>query len=136
MASGRRQIARDNATFRQQAAAARGIQSAYAAAARQLRQAVTSPADALINAAIADRLGAAGNAWKRAAAAAASKDKAGFARSGDAIKQAQADLERTLSGLEKIGYKLVGVTRFIPRGWLTARRGGVRLRSACNRASS
>ena len=114
VANGRRQIARDNTTFRQQAAAARDIQSAYTAAAKQLRQAVTSPADALINAAIAERLSEAGSAWKRAAAAAASKDKGGFADSDDAIKQAQSDLERTLKRTREDRLQALGVTRFIP----------------------
>ncbi len=108
VANGRKQITSDAATFRRQAAAARDIQRAYVAAAKQLRGTETSPADATINAAIAERLTEAGAAWKQAAAAAADKDKSGFDSASDAIKQAQANLATTLSGLETIGYELDG----------------------------
>ena len=108
VAKGRKAIARDKTTFRAQAAAARDIQAAYVAAAKKLRNTETSPADTLINALLADRLGAAAGAWKKAAAAAAKKDKAGFARSAAAIKRTQADLRLALTGLEKVGYKVAG----------------------------
>jgi hypothetical protein len=106
VAKGRKAIARDKTTFKAQAAAARDIQNAYVAAAKKLRDAVTSPADVLINATLADTLGAAAGAWKKAASAAAKKDKAGFARSASGIKKAQAGIEQALRGLETVGYKL------------------------------
>ena len=56
VAKGRRALGRSGATFRAQAAAARDIQAAYAAAARKLRAADTSPADVAINAALAKSL--------------------------------------------------------------------------------
>ncbi len=106
VARGRKALARDKTTFKAQSAAARDIRDAYAAAARKLRGTVTSPADRLINSILADQLGAAARAWKKAASAAAKKDKRGFARSAAAIKRAEADLGRALGGLEKVGYKL------------------------------
>jgi len=106
VASGRKALARDKTTFRAQSAAAGGIRDAYAAAAKKLRATVTSPADALINAALTERLRAASGAWKKAASTAAKKDKRGFARSAAGIKRTQSDLAGTLRGLEKVGYKL------------------------------
>ena len=106
VAKGRKQLAREKTTFRAQAAAARDIQNAYVAAAKKLRNTETSPADTLINTLLADRLGAAAGAWKKAAAAAAKKDKAGFARSAAAIKRTRAELRLALTGLEKVGYKV------------------------------
>ena len=106
VAKGRKAIARDKTTFRAQAKAARDIRDAYVAASKKLRDTVTSPADKLINAVLVERLRAAARAWNKAAAAAAKKDKRGFARSAAGIKQTQADLSAALAGLERIGYKL------------------------------
>ena len=97
VARGRKALARDKTTFKAQSAAARDIQNAYVAAAKRLRETVTSPADTLINTALADRLGAAAGAWKKAASAAAKKHKRAFARSAAAIKRTQADLRRALA---------------------------------------
>ena len=69
---------------------------------------MTSPADKLINGVLVERLRTAAGAWNKAAAAAAKKDKPGFARSAAAIKRTQADLRAALAGLERIGYKLSG----------------------------
>ena len=55
VAAGRAALARDGATFRAQARAAGDIQAAYAEAARKLKQAETSPADATINDALVER---------------------------------------------------------------------------------
>ena len=49
-----------------------------------------SPADASINEAIAGRLGDAAATWKKAAAEARAKDKAGFDRAEAAIRKARA----------------------------------------------
>jgi hypothetical protein len=108
VASGRKALARDGTTFKQQAAAARGIQAAYGDAAKALAKAETSPADELVNQALVQRLKAAGAAWKPAAAAAADKDKQGFARASAAIRRTQDQLRRQLAALERIGYQLGG----------------------------
>jgi hypothetical protein len=104
VASGRKALARDGATFRTQAAAASGVQAAYAAAAKRLRGAETSPADTLVNAQLADRLRVSAQAWKKAAAEARAKDKAGFQRAGAGIERAQAKLRQSLRGLDAVGY--------------------------------
>ena len=75
VAKGRKALGKDRTTFRAQAAAARDIQAAYAAAARKLANAEVSPADQRIRAELVDRLRAAGAAWKKTAAAAVKKDK-------------------------------------------------------------
>jgi hypothetical protein len=106
VANGRKALARDKTTSRAQTAAARDIQSAYVAAAKRLRDTTTSPADTRINTALADGLGAAAEAWERAASAAAKKDKHGFAAAGTAIRKTQAELVRTLARLEAVGYKI------------------------------
>ena len=100
---------------------------------------MTSPADALINAALADRLAAAAGAWKKAASAAAKKDKPGFARSAAGIKRTQADIApdaragsrrsatscRSSAAMceERHGSGRAGVRWFTPPSRLTARRG-------------
>ena len=96
-----------SAKFDDQAAAARDIQAAYAAAAKRLRNAEISPADAG-DQRRARRSGSqtSSAAWKRAANAAADKNKAGFARSEAGIKKAQQDLAQTLAGLENVGYTI------------------------------
>ena len=87
-----RDRARDNATFKEQAGGrAQDPGRVRRRRPSSSRQTATSPADALINAAIAERLAAAGSAWKRAAAAAASKDKGGFARASGRDQAAQQD---------------------------------------------
>jgi hypothetical protein len=108
VAKGRQALGRDKATFRQQGAAARDIQVAYAAAAKQLKKAEISPADRTINGAIVERLSAAAAAWKKAAAAAVKKDKRGFDRSEAGIKQTQQKLAQTVAGLKAVGYKIAG----------------------------
>ena len=105
---GERALARNGATFRAQAAAARDIQAAYAGAARKLKAAETSPADEVINGALVKSLQGVADAWKTAAAKAADKDKAGFARSEAAIKQAQRQLAQTVKGLAVAGYDVAG----------------------------
>ncbi len=105
---GERALARNGATFRAQAAAARDIQAAYAGAARKLKAAETSPADEVINGALVKSLQGVADAWKTAAAEAADKDKAGFARSEAAIKQAQRQLAQTVKGLAVAGYDVAG----------------------------
>ena len=106
VAKGRKALGKDGTTFRAQAAAARDIQAAYAAAARQLSNAEVSPADRRIRALLVDRLQAAGAAWKKAAAAAVKKDKRGFASSEAAIKKTQKELQQAIAGLEAAGYKV------------------------------
>jgi protein kinase-like protein len=108
VAKGRRALGKDKTTFRQQGAAARDIQAAYAAAAKQLKNAEISPADRTINRRIVERLGAAGAAWKKAAAAAVKKDKRGFDRSEAGIKQAQQQLAETVAVLKTVGYEIAG----------------------------
>jgi hypothetical protein len=108
VAKGRQALGKDKATFRQQGAAARDIQVAYAAAAKQLKNAEISPADRTINGAIVERLSAAAAAWKKAAAAAVKKDKRGFDRSEAGIKQTQQKLAQTVAGLKAVGYKIAG----------------------------
>jgi hypothetical protein len=108
VARGERALRRDGATFRQQAAAAREIQGAYAAAAKRLRRADLSPADRAINAALVKRLAAVAAAWKQAAGEAADKDKRGFARSERGIRRAQQQLAQTVAGLEAAGYSIAG----------------------------
>ncbi len=103
---GRRALTRDGARFDDQAAAARDIQAAYKAAARRLRNASFSPDNGAINDALVQRLTAASDAWKRAARAAAGKDKAGFDRSEAAIRRTQQRLAATVAGLERAGYTL------------------------------
>ena len=63
-----------------------------------------SPADTLINAALVERLRASAAAWKKAAGAAAKKQKQAFARAGNGIAREERQLERTLQGLEAAGY--------------------------------
>jgi hypothetical protein len=106
VAKGNRALTADKATFRAQGKAARDIQAAYAAAARQLRGAEVSPADEQIRAELVQRLGAAGAAWKKAAAAAVKKDKRGFARSETPIKRTQQQLAATVASLATVGYEL------------------------------
>jgi hypothetical protein len=106
VAKGRRALTRDGAQFDDQAAAARDIQAAYAAAAKRLRNAPISPADRTINRLLVERLGAVSAAWKRAARAAADKDKAGFDRSETAIERAQRQLAKGVAGLENAGYSI------------------------------
>jgi hypothetical protein len=108
VAKGRQALGKDKTTFRQQGAAARDIQAAYAAAAKQLRNAEISPADRTINRRIVERLGAATAAWKKAAAAAVKKDKRGFDRSEAGIKQAQQQLAETVAVLKTVGYEIAG----------------------------
>jgi len=106
VAKGRKALGRDKATFRAQAAAARDIQDAYAAAAKRLRNAEISPADQRIDRNLARGLSASAAAWKTAAGAAAKKDKRGFDRSERAIRRAQRNLAQTFAGLEDAGYQL------------------------------
>jgi serine/threonine protein kinase len=106
VAKGRKALGKDRTTFRAQAAAARDIQSAYVAAAKQMKNAEISPADRTINATLVQRLNAAAVPWKRAAAAAAKKDKRGFSQSGSAIKRTQQQLAQTVAGFEKAGYEI------------------------------
>ena len=106
VAKGRNALTRDSARFDDQAAAARDIQAAYAAAAKRLRKAEVRPADAAITNVLVDRLSAVSAAWKRAAAAAADKNKAGFDRSEAAIRRAQRRLAAGVKGLEGAGYEL------------------------------
>jgi len=106
VAKGRRALTRDGAQFDDQAAAARDISAAYAAAAKRLRNASLSPANQAINRALAARLTAASAAWKRAARAAADKNKTGFDRSEAAIKRTQQRLAETVAGLERAGYTI------------------------------
>jgi serine/threonine protein kinase len=108
VAKGRQALGKDKATFRQQGAAARDVQTAYAAASKQLKDAEISPADRAINGLIVERLRDAAAAWKKAAAAAVKKDKRGFDRSEAGIKQAQQQLAQTVAGLEKAGYDIAG----------------------------
>ena len=85
-----RALAQNGATFRAQAAAARDIQAAYAGAARKLQGGGDEPGRRGRSTTRSSKsLQAVAGAWKKAAAEAAAKDKAGFARSEAAIKQAQ-----------------------------------------------
>ena len=77
VAKGTKALNKNGASFRAQAAAARDIQAAYNAAAKKLRGADTGPADTAANAALVSALAANANAWKKAGAAAARKDKKG-----------------------------------------------------------
>jgi hypothetical protein len=108
VAKGRAALTRDGAEFRQQAKAAGDIRAAYAEAAAKLRKADVSPADASINEAIAGRLADAAATWKKAAAEARAKDKAGFDRAEGAIRKAEQRLAQTLDGLKAAGYELSG----------------------------
>ena len=74
----------------------------------KLRKADVSPADASINEAIAGRLADAAATWKKAAAEARAKDKAGFDRAEGAIRKAEQRLAQTLDGLKAAGYELSG----------------------------
>jgi hypothetical protein len=49
-----------------------------------------------------------GAAWKRAARAAAGKDKGGFDRSETGIERAQRQLAKGVAGLEDAGYSIAG----------------------------
>ena len=102
---GRKALGKDRTTFRAQAAAARDIQAAHAAAVKRLKGAEISPADRTINALLIARLRAVAAAWNKAAASASKKDKRGFDRSESGIKQAQQQLAQTVAGLEKVGYQ-------------------------------
>jgi hypothetical protein len=106
VAKGRRALGRDGAEFREQGAAARDIQAAYAGAARRLRGAEVSPADQFIRADLVKRLQAAAGAWKNAATAAVKKNKRGFDRTEGAIRRTQQELRQTIALLEKAGYEL------------------------------
>jgi hypothetical protein len=106
VAKGRQALNEAGATFREQGAAARDIQAAYAAAAAQLRDAEVSPADQGIRGALVERLDAARVAWKNAADAAVNKQKARFDRSEAAIKRTQEELARQVAALEEIGYEV------------------------------
>ena len=108
VAKGRAALRRDGAQFRDQAQAAGDVRAAYADAAAELRKADVSPADASINQAIAGRLGDAAATWKKAAAEARAKDKAGFDRAEGAIRKAEKRLAQTLKGLRAAGYELSG----------------------------
>jgi serine/threonine protein kinase len=106
VAKGRKALGKDRTTFRAQAAAARDIQAAYVAAAKQMKNAEISPADRTMNATLVQRLNAAAVPWKQAAAAAAKKDKRGFSESGSAIKRTQQQLAQTVAGFETAGYEI------------------------------
>ena len=106
VAKGRKALTRNGAQFDDQAAAARDIQAAYAAAARRLGNAAVGPAARGINGLLIERLTAASGAWKRAASAAAGKDKAGFDRSEAAIERTQERLAQAVARLEDAGYTL------------------------------
>jgi hypothetical protein len=106
VAKGTKALGRDGAQFDDQAKAARDIQAAYAAAAKRLRNASISPADETINGALAKSLANSSAAWKRAARAAARKDKAGFDRSEAAIRKAQQQLAQALDGMKIAGYNV------------------------------
>jgi hypothetical protein len=108
VAKGRAALRRDGAQFRDQAQAAGDVRAAYADAAAELRKADVSPADASINQAIAGRLADAAATWKKAAAEARAKDKAGFDRAEGAIRKAEQRLAQTLKGLRAAGYELSG----------------------------
>ena len=106
VAKGTKALNKNGASFRAQAAAARDIQAAYNAAAKKLRGADTGPADTAANAALVTALTANANAWKKAAAAAARKDKKGFSNAEGSIKQARQKLTQALQGLQASGYKV------------------------------
>jgi hypothetical protein len=106
VAKGIKALNKSGANFRAQAAAARNVQDAYVAAGKKLRGAETGPADRSANAAIVTALGANANAWKKAAAAAARKDKKTFSNANGPIKQARQKLSRALTALRANGYKI------------------------------
>ena len=106
VAKGRKEIDRDNTTFRGQAAAARDIRLPRGGGEAPGTQ--TSPADVLINRLLVERLQAASAAWKRTANAAGDKDKAAYNRSEAAIKRTQDQLAQTVKGLEAAGYSVGG----------------------------
>jgi len=106
VANGRKEISRDKATFKSQAAAARDVQAAYTAAAKRLGNTEISPADRTIRGELVARLKASAGAWKRTAREAASKDKQGFARSDAAIRQTQRQLALAFAELANAGYTL------------------------------
>jgi hypothetical protein len=108
VAKGQRALSRKGARFDDQAADARQISAAYAAAAKRLRNAQIRPADASINTVIANRLANTGDAWQRAARAAAAKDKAAFNRSEGRIGDAQQQLAVAVRALEDAGYAVGG----------------------------
>jgi hypothetical protein len=106
VAKGLKALKRDSAQFGQQAKAASDIRAAYGQAARTLRKADVSPADASVNAALAGALKDAADTWKKAASEARQKDKAGFERATRVIPQTERRLQRALTGLKDAGYKL------------------------------
>jgi serine/threonine protein kinase len=101
-------LARQKTTFRAQADAARGIARAYSTAATKLGDTATRPVDAPLNAALAERLTAASDAWKSTAAAADAKQKRRFDRSEARIKRTRAQIAQALSALETAGYRVGG----------------------------
>ncbi len=91
-----------------QAAATSRLATAYTAAAAALGKLDVSPADAVLNANLAESLGATGTAYKNAAAEARSKDRAGYKRQGGRAVAAGGDVGDSLDGFGTAGYQLDG----------------------------
>ena len=91
-----------------QAAATSRLATAYTAAAAALGKLDVSPADAVLNANLAESLGAAGTAYKNAAAEARSKDRAGYKRQGGRAVAAGGAVGESLDGFGNADYQLDG----------------------------
>ena len=104
-AAGRKAL-KSAGTPKQQAAAAKGLSSAYKDASSKVSKLKTSPADASVNRALAAALKKTGAAYGRLASAAGSSNKAAYAKASKAVQQAEKDVTTQLNNLEQAGYKL------------------------------
>ena len=91
-------------TRKQQAGATDRLAAAYSGAAKTLGGLDLSPADVFANTQLVDALRATGAAYKQAAKAARSKDRAGYKREGDKAAAAQKDVAEKIGLLKSAGY--------------------------------
>ena len=95
-------------TPKAQAAAAKGLSSAYNSASSSLSSAKVSPADAAANAQLAAALKATGAAYSKLAAAASSGNKAAYNKAQTQVQTAEAAVTRALNGIKAAGYQISG----------------------------
>jgi hypothetical protein len=87
-----------------QAVASRALAAAYGAAAKALGGQELSPADGRVNSQLVVALRDTSGAYKKAAGAAAKKDKAAFKQANGDVQDARADVGKALKALKGAGY--------------------------------
>jgi hypothetical protein len=102
-AASRLKAARQRTT---QAAATSRLATAYAGAAAALGKLDVSPADATLKDDLADSLGAAGDAYRKAAAEARAKDRNGYQKQGSRAVAAGGGIGDAIDGFGAAGYQL------------------------------